>query len=156
MESVTQEESAFSKFLQHKVVKFFLSAGIATLVDVVIYFIIFSLILHKKTIDVFSYQASAHEFSLLISYTCGVVINFLLTKYAVFSESNLASRKQFFRFVLIAGIGFFANYGLLRVFVEICNFLPTTSRVFSALSLGIVSFYIHRLYTFKIKSGDEL
>lgn len=152
MNSISNPISFKHNFFQHKVVKFFLSAGIATLVDVFIYFLIFSYILEKKRVDVFNYKASAHEFSLLISYSCGVVVNFLLTKYAVFNESDLASRKQFSRFVLIASIGFFANYCLLRFFVEICGFWPTISRIFSALSLGIASFYIHRLFTFKIKS----
>lgn len=150
--TIVESPSAISKFLQHKVIKFFLSAGVATLVDVLIYFLFFTLILNKKYTNILGYKATAHEFSLLISYSCGVVVNFLLTKYAVFSESDLASRKQFFRFTLIAGIGFFANYALLRFFVEICAFQPTISRIFSALSLGIASFYIHRLFTFKVKS----
>jgi putative flippase GtrA len=152
MNSVIQEESTSNKFFDNKVLRFFFSAGIATLVDVIIYFFIFSYVLDKEGVRLLGFRITAHEFSLLISYSCGVTINFLLNKYAVFTESNLKGRKQFFRFALIAGIGFFANYVLLRFFVEICAFLPTLSRVFSALSLGIASFYIHRLYTFKIKS----
>lgn len=152
MDSITQEENIVGKLLQNKVIRFFLSAGIATLADVVIYFITFSYILEKESVNIFRREVTAHEFSLFISYSCGVIINFLLTKYAVFNESNLTGRKQFFRFTLIAGIGFFANYSLLRFFVEVCGFLPTLSRVFSALSLGVASFYVHRLFTFKVKT----
>jgi len=152
METVIEEESTSGKFLQNKVLRFFLSAGIATLVDVIIYFITFSYLLDREGVKLFNTRITAHEFSLLISYTCGVTVNFLINKYAVFTESNLKGRKQFFRFALIAGIGFFANYALLRFFVEICSFWPTLSRVFSALSLGVASFYVHRLFTFKIKS----
>jgi putative flippase GtrA len=147
-----EEENTLSKLLQNKVLRFFLSAGIATLVDVIIYFILINYVIDRASVKFLYSNITAHEFSLIISYTCGVIINFILTKYAVFAESDLKGRKQFFRFSLIAGIGFFANYSLLRFFVELCNFLPTSSRVFSALSLGIASFYVHRLYTFKIKS----
>lgn len=152
MNSVIKGESTFSKFLQNKVFRFFFSAGIATLADVIIYFVTFSYILERQAVHLLKTRITAHEFSLMISYSCGVIINFFLTKYAVFTESNLAGRKQFFRFALIAGIGFFANYSLLRLFVEVFDFVPTVSRVFSALSLGVASFYIHRLFTFKIKA----
>lgn len=150
------EESALGKLFENKVVRFFLSAGVATLADVIIYFITFTYVLDKNGVYILNVRITAHEFSFVISYSMGVVINFLLTKYAVFSESNLAGRKQFFRFALIAGIGFFANYGLLRFFVEICDFVPTLSRILSALSLGVASFYVHRFYTFKIKVQNEL
>ena len=139
------------RIINNKVIRFFLSAGVATLVDVLIYFGVINYILNYQRINIGSYSASAHNFSLCISYSCGVVVNFLLNKYAVFSESNIAGRKQFRRFALIAFLGFFANYALLRLFVEIVGFYPTPSRIASALSLGVASYYVHKLFTFKIK-----
>jgi putative flippase GtrA len=127
-----------------------MSAGLGLLVDVTVYFITFTYIIEKRGVALFNYQTSAHEFSLFISYSTGVTANFLLTKYAVFSESTVASRKQFFRFALIAGIGFFANYTLLRFFVEIVGIVPILSRITSALSLGFASYYVHKLFTFKV------
>ncbi len=140
------------KIFQNKIIRFFLSAGIGMLVDVFVYFITFTYFISKSGIKLFNYQTSPHIFSLFISYTFGVTANFLLTKYAVFSESTLAGRKQFFRFGLIAGIGFFANYTLLRFFVEFFNILPILARILSALSLGFASYYIHKLFTFKVKN----
>jgi putative flippase GtrA len=143
------------RFFQNKIVRFFLSAGIAMLLDVTVYFITFNFIFIDDVVMIFGHSNKAHNVALLISYSCGVVINFLFTKYAVFADSNLASRKQFLRFSFIAFIGFFANYGLLRIFVEICNIAPTLARIASALSLGISSYYIHKFFTFKIKTTDD-
>ncbi|MFC5282748.1 GtrA family protein [Pedobacter alpinus] len=145
------DNNIFHKIFQYKAVRFFLSAGVATLVDVVIYFITINYIFSHQRVKFLNLSASAHTFTLVISYSCGVIINFLLTKYAVFSESNVATKKQFFRFSLIAFLGFFANYGLLRFFVEILELYPTFSRIASALSLGIASYYVHKLFTFKVK-----
>nr|WP_294894167.1 GtrA family protein [uncultured Pedobacter sp.] len=148
---ITNETDYLYKIINNKVVRFFLSAGIATLIDVFIYFIVINYVFHYRRVNIAGHTSSAHNLALCISYSCGVVINFLLTKYAVFNESNIAGRKQFRRFALIAFIGFFANYGLLRLFVEVFGFNPTPSRVASALSLGVASYYIHKLFTFKIK-----
>ncbi|OAQ41918.1 hypothetical protein A5893_02020 [Pedobacter psychrophilus] len=138
------------RFFQNKIVRFFFSAGIAMLVDVAVYFITFNFIFINDVVMIFGHPNKSHNVALLISYSCGVVINFLLTKYAVFSDSNLASRKQFLRFSFIAFLGFFGNYALLRFFVEVCNIAPTLARVASALSLGVSSYYIHKFFTFKI------
>lgn len=140
-----------NRFFQNKVIRFFLSAGMGMLIDVLIYFITFTYFVSRSGIRLFNYQTSAHEFSLFISYSFGVSANFLLTKYAVFSASTVASQKQFFRFSLIAGIGFFANYTLLRFFVEFFHIIPILSRILSALSLGFASYYVHKLFTFKVK-----
>ena len=139
-----------NKVLQNKIFKFFLSAGIGLLVDVMVYSITFTYLITNKGVKIWNYQTSAHEFSLFISYSCGVVANFSLSKYAVFAESTVASRKQFFRFAIIAGIGFFANYTLLRFFVEFCDVVPIFARILSALSLGFASYYIHKMFTFKV------
>lgn len=143
-----------SKIQQNKFVKFFLSAGIATLIDVIAYYIIFNFILEAASVNFNGYLLSGHEFTLCISYTFGICSNFLINKYAVFTESNLKSTRQFSRFITIAFIGFFANYGLLRFFVETCGLWPTFSRICAALSLGIASFYIHREFTFKVEQEN--
>lgn len=148
---IANDTTLLFRTLNHRVVKFFLSAGVATLIDVLIYFVVIKYMLHYQRVVIGVYSASAHNFTLCISYSCGVVINFLLTKYAVFSESTVAGSKQFRRFALIAFLGFFANYGLLRLFVEVIGFYPTPSRIASALSLGVASYYVHKLFTFKIK-----
>jgi putative flippase GtrA len=143
------------RFFQNKIIRFFLSAGIAMLVDVIVYFIAFNFIFIDDIVMLFGHPNKAHNVSLLISYSCGIVVNFLLTKYAVFSDSNLTSRKQFLRFSFIAFVGFFANYGLLRFFVEFCKIAPTLSRILSALSLGVASYFVHKFFTFKINSIDN-
>ncbi|MBK0381599.1 GtrA family protein [Pedobacter sp. SD-b] len=143
------------RFFQNKVVRFFLSAGVAMLVDVTIYFITFNFIFVKDVVMIFGHPNKAHNVSLLISYSCGVIVNFLLTKYAVFANSTLASRRQFIRFSFIAFIGFFANYALLRFFIEIFYIAPTLARIISALSLGFSSYYVHKLFTFKIKPNND-
>ncbi len=146
------QESYLHKITSNNVVRFFLSAGVATLVDVIVYFITINYFIKESRVQIGNYSASDHNFALCISYSFGVVVNFLLTKYAVFNESELGGVKQFRRFALIAFLGFFANYGLLRLFVEVFGFYPTPSRIIAALSLGVASYYVHKLFTFKISN----
>ena len=151
MSSEIDSNSFASKFANHTVVKFFLSAGVAFLVDVLIYYFLVNFIFGNGKVYFFGKLHSPNNLSLTISYSIGVVVNFLITKYAVFTESRLKGRKQFLRFIGVAALGFFANYALLRFFIEYLDFYPTPSRIASALSLGVVSFFVHKFFTFKIK-----
>lgn len=152
MQSLTKSsDSLILRFFQNKIVRFFLSAGIAAIVDVFTYYVIINFIINHSPVTINNEAISAHEFSLFISYTVGVLANFTITKYAVFNDSTLKSRQQFSRFAMVAVIGFFANYGLLRFFVEYCSLWPTLSRICSALSLGFASYFIHKGFTFKKK-----
>lgn len=146
--------SAGQKFLKRRLLRFFLSAGIAAIADFVMYFIMINFVLEKSTINVFGRIFKAHEFAFYISYSFGVLVNFTLTKFTVFNNSTLKSRQQFSRFVLIAFIGFYANYGLLKLFVELFGFIPTFSRILAALSLAFVSYYVHKLFTFSVNKDD--
>lgn len=149
---VLSKSETLNTFYQHKMVRFFLSAGIATVADVLVYYTIINYVLKHQSIQFNHFRVSAHEFTLTISYSVGIIVNFLITKYTVFNESNLRARKQFIRFATIAFVGFFANYALLRFFVELCGFWPTAGRISSALSLGFASYYIHKLFTFKVRT----
>lgn len=145
----TSVESFLTKFFQNKLVRFFLSAGIAAVVDVLTYYVVINYVINYSVVVINNESISPHEFSLFISYTVGVITNFMVTKYAVFNDSTLKSRQQFTRFAMVAAIGFFANYGLLRFFVEYCDLWPTLSRISAALSLGFASYFIHKSFTFK-------
>ena len=148
------ELSAWQIFIQHKVVRFFLSAGIAAIADSLTYYIIINFVINHSDVHLGTKLVKAHEFSFIISYSFGVLVNFAMTKFIVFTDSTLKNRQQFTRFILVACLGFFANYILLRVFVEVFNFWPTFARITALLSLGVASYYVHKLFTFRNKNDD--
>ncbi|KXK45983.1 MAG: phenylalanine 4-monooxygenase [Bacteroidetes bacterium OLB10] len=104
------------RVLNLKVVRYFFSAASATVVDVVIYFLAFNYIYHKEDIHLPFYTFSAPTASLALSYTCGLITNFFLTKNLVFKESDLKGHHQFLRFVLVAIGVLFLNYVLMNFF----------------------------------------
>ena len=100
--------------------------------------------------------------ALIISYGTGIVVNFLISKFYVFTESTLRGRVQFVRFLLGAALVFVGNYFMLKFMIwvlpQLLDFavLPYGKLVQSVLERGIsavvvasASFTFHRLYTFK-------
>ncbi len=150
-----EEGSVAYKLYQNKILRYFFSAGVATGLDVMVYAISFNFIFQKKIVYTPLIAISPHVASLMISYSCGLITNFFIARYVVFSESTGKRRYQFSRFFIVGVIGFFANYSVLRLLVEGFAIWPTFARIISALSLGVLSFYLHKIFSFRIKKNEN-
>lgn len=134
-----------------KPVRYFFSAGIATVVDVLVYYLVFNYVLHQQEVELFSSMiVQAPTVALTCSYSCGLITNFSITKYFVFHESELSGRIQLFRFIMVALVVLMANYFFMYFLINILGWYPTLSRAFSAISIGIFSFVAHRFFSFRI------
>jgi len=144
-----------SQVLQHKLVKnqvfrFVFSAGVGFLVDISAFYLLYHNLLSQHTYKVFSFTVRNFSLSLAISFFLGVIVNFLITKFLVFHESQTRSSKQFVRFVLVATIGFFANLTVVKLLIQEMDVYPPYARVIAALSLFFASYFIHKMFSFSL------
>lgn len=147
---------ALKPLLDSKLFRYFISAGLATWVDVVTYFMAFNYLYRKEDIDVMGYYTiSAPTASLMLSYTVGLLTNFTLTKLLVFKESELETHKQLFRYVLVAILVLGLNYVLMRFLIRQLEWYPTLSRAVSAITIGVLSFMVHKTFSFKVNNSNE-
>ena len=136
---------------KQKVVRYFFAAGTATLVDVGVYKFMLDAVLHRQPVYFSEHLVlAAITVAICISYSCGLITNFLITKYFVFRESEMRGRSQFGRFVLVAAVVFFANYLATKGLTEYLHWYPTIARAMSAITIGIFSFVAHKAFSFKI------
>ena len=141
------------KILDNKIIRYFFSAGLATLVDISVYFVAFNYIYQKQDINFFSIAVlSAPTASLMLSYTCGLITNFFITKYLVFKESDLKGIHQLLRYIMVALLILILNYFFMSFLIKVLNWFPTIARIVSALSIGMLSFVIHKFYSFKVSN----
>ena len=138
------------KISNNQVARFILSAGMGFLVDVSAFYLFYHNLLTQKTYDVFGVSLHNSTISLALSFFMGVVVNFLITKYMVFNESTSKSSKQFIRFVLVATVGFFANWGVIKILIQDFDIYPPIARIMAALSLFLASFFVHKMFSFSL------
>jgi putative flippase GtrA len=138
------------RLMQNKFLRFLLSAGTGFLVDILAFYFFDSFVFTKPRYSVLGHVTGNHALSLIISFTLGVLINFIFTRYLVFSESRLPFAKQFMRFGLVAFVGYFANLEVLKLFIKYLHFAPSLARITAALSLFFASFFIHKIFSFNL------
>ena len=138
------------KLLKNQVFRFVFSAGIGFLVDVSAFYLFYHNLLTQHTYQIFSYTVRNSTLSLAISFFMGVLVNFLITKFLVFNESQSKSSKQFIRFALVAVIGFFANLAVVKFLIQTFGIYPPLARIMAALSLFFASYFIHKVFSFSL------
>lgn len=144
-------KSVSQNAMQHKGVRYIMSGGIATGVDVATFFIMINYVLQKNNLVLGHIHIGAHIASLCVSFSLGLITNFLITKYFVFNESNIRGREQFVRYVLVAAITFVGNYFMMKLLVDVFNVWPTFARLIAVGTIAILSFRLHKVFTFKVK-----
>jgi putative flippase GtrA len=140
----------WERLLQNKFARFLLSAGTGFLVDIAAFYFLDKFVFTAETYNVLGHITSNHALSLVVSFSLGVLVNFLITRYLVFAESRLPFAQQFLRFALVAFIGYFANLEVLKLFIRHLNFAPPVARITAALSLFLASYFIHKIFSFNL------
>ena len=140
----------FKKIAKNQVARFILSAGMGFLVDIASFFLLFHYAFTQRNYNILSIKVNTSTLTLGISFTLGVLVNFVITKYLVFIESQTSAYKQFLRFALVAGIGFFANLGMIEVFIHYFSMYPPFARPLAALSLFFASYFVHKFFSFSL------
>lgn len=147
----------FSKrLLKLKVVRYFFTAITATVVDVSVYFLAYNYVIQKRDMHLDLLTITAPTLSLGISFCFGITTNFTLTKLFVFKESDLRTRYQFIRYIMVALAMLVLNYVLMSILIRQIGWYPTPSRAFAAISIGVLSFTLHKLYSFRVSNTEEI
>jgi putative flippase GtrA len=144
------EQTIGHKLFKSQVFRFVLSAGSGALVDVSAFHLFYHNIFDKKTYQILSLTIGNYTVSLAISFFLGVIVNFFMTRYIVFQESETKPSKQFIRFISVAIIGYFANWTIVKLFILKLNFDPDVARIIAISSLFFASYFIHKVFSFSL------
>lgn len=123
--------------------------GSNMVLDIFIYFISYHYVLHEQNLKLGFIAFKPHIGALFMSFCITFPVGFLLSKYIVFSKSELRGRIQLFRYLLIVAVCLFLNYSFLKIMVEYMNFYPTVARVFATGIIVTFSFLSQKHFTFK-------
>lgn len=119
------------------------------LLDILIYYISYNFILGKEILDLGFIAFKPHIAALWIAFCVSFPVGFLLSRYVVFTKSELSGRVQLFRYVLIVIVNLILNYAFLKTMVEYMDFYPTIARVFTTCIIVTFSFLSQKHFTFK-------
>lgn len=125
--------------------------GTNVLLDLFLFYISFHYVFDKSVLDLGFLVIKPYNAALLLAFVVTFPTGFLMSKYIVWTSSNLKGRVQLFRYSLMVLTNFFLNYVLMKFFVEFCGFFPTVSKIFTIFIVVFYSYMSQKYFTFKEK-----
>ncbi len=143
----------FSKLMPLQTFRYMACGGGNTALDICLYSVIYNFVLRQHDVPlwgnvVITSPIAALFLSLAITFPTG----FLLSKYIVFSESNLQGRVQLFRYFVLVAICLGLNYLFMKFFVGQLHIYPTISKIFTTAFVVAFSYLTQKKFTFKTKT----
>ncbi len=142
----------FARFMPLQTFRYLACGGGNTLLDIFLYFIMYNFVLHKQMLHLPFLVITPHIAALFLALAITFPTGFLLSKYIVFSESNLRGRIQLFRYFVQVAACILLNYLFMKLFVEYLHIYPTISKIFTTFFVVCFSYLTQKKFTFKVKS----
>lgn len=143
----------FAKWINRQTFRYLACGGSNTLMDICLYYISYHYIAKEQDVNMLGLHMKPHIFAFITAFCVSFPSGFALSKFLVFTESNLRGRVQLFRYALLVSTCILLNYVFLKLFVEMFGWYPTPSKVLTAILVAIFSYVSQRNFTFKVKEA---
>lgn len=139
----------FRKLIPAQLFRYGVSGCANMVLDWVLYFICYHFVFRQENLNLGFVTISPHIASFIVVFPITLLTGFWLAKYISFKESTLQSKTQLIRYISVVIANIFINYVCLKLFVDICGFYPTPSKMLTTFITVIFSFIMQKFYTFK-------
>lgn len=141
----------FHGFINRQTFGYAACGGGNTLLDIILYFVAYNFILNKEIVYTPIVAISPHIAAFLISFIVTFPLGFFLSKYVVFSESDLRGRVQLVRYFSLVIACLLLNYIFIKFFVEYIGIYPTPAKILTTIFVVAFSYLSQKHFTFRIK-----
>ena len=145
----------FRRLMNLQTFRYAASGGGNTLLGLTLYFISYKYIFYEKEFHFGFYAFKGHIAALFISFCITFPIGFFMSKYVVFSDSNMKGRIQLFRYFMICLFNLALNYILLKIFVERFHIYPVVAQVLTIAIVVLFSYIAQRNFSFKAGTVED-
>lgn len=142
----------FHRVCPRQVFRYGVSGSANMLLDWLLYFIIYHTIYYFTSGNVIPLGITAvspHIAAFIVVFPITTLTGFWLARNISFNESTIESRTQLIRYVSVVIANILINYVCLKLFVEVCHFFPTPSKMLTTVITVLFSFFMQKFFTFK-------
>ena len=145
----------FRRFMNLQTFRYAASGGGNTLLGFIIYYISYTHLLKERQLDFGFYAFKGHVAALFISFCITFPIGFFMSKYVVFSDSQMKGKVQLIRYFMICLFNLALNYILLKILVENAHIYPVFAQVLTTSIVVLFSYLAQRHFSFKANTAEE-
>jgi len=150
-EKIEKMVPQFGKMVSPQFFRYGCCGGGNMLLDWVLYFVVYNFILRHEMLHLGFVTISSHIATLCIVFPITLFTGFWLNKYVTFTQSTLRGWHQLYRYIVIVMVNLAVNYFGLKLFVDVCGFYPTPSKMLVTVITVTISYFGQKYYSFQKK-----
>lgn len=143
----------FQKWIPLQTFRYLACGGGVTVLGLVAYFLAYNFLLQGDFIHVGGLSITRYIAAYIISFFIAFPSGFFLSKFVVFSDSDLRGRIQLFRYGVLQILNIGLNWFFLHLFAGFLGFWATPSQALTSIILAVFSYFFQRYVSFQIR-GD--
>ncbi len=120
--------------------------------DISLFFVFYNFVYRKQVLELGFIAFQPHIAAFLSSFIITFPVGFLMSKYIVWTDSNIRGHVQLFRYFVIVLMNLLFNYFFIKLFVEYFRVYPTIAKLMTTVLVVIFSYLSQKHYTFKVKA----
>jgi putative flippase GtrA len=140
-------------FLPEQTFLYAACGGLNLCFDLCLRFIFFHFVIYGKNVAIIGRIFSPEVASFLFAFCFSFPSGFFMSKYVVWTDSNLKGRKQLFRYFVVVALCFIINISLIKLFCHVFNFYYMLASLLAAVFVIITSYLLQRFFSFKVVEG---
>lgn len=139
----------FRRIMNLQTFRYAASGGGNLLLGFLIYTLSYKFLFLGEEFNFGFYAFKGHVAALFVSFCITFPIGFFMSKYVVFSDSNIKGRIQLFRYFMVCIFNLALNYLLLKIFVERMHMDAILSQVITIVFVVVFSYLAQRNFSFR-------
>jgi putative flippase GtrA len=143
----------FLRFIPLQTFKYLACGGSVAVMDLLIYFFTYNFVFKHQPVPIGHIEIGAHIAAFLVSFAFSFPLGFILSKYVVFTTSELRGRIQLVRYGLTVLSCIGLNYLFLKIFVDVFGWYPTPSKAMTTILVAVYSYFTQQYFSFKVKKS---
>ncbi len=144
----------FRRFMPQQTFRYAACGGGNTVLGIVIFNVCYKYIFNEENVTAGFLVVKPHNAALFISFCISFVVGFTLSKFVVFTDSNIRGRIQLFRYFVTYLVNLMLSYFLMKIFVEFAHLNVMASQLITTAVIIAVSYLSQKHFTFKTGKED--
>lgn len=139
----------FQRLMPLQTYRYAACGGFNTGLDIVLFYIYYNFIFKKQIVHAWGFAISPHIASFISAFIITFPIGFYLSRYVVFTTSNVRGRVQLARYLMLVMASIALNYMFIKFFVEQLHFYPTIAKLITTVIVVTFSYLTQKHFTFR-------
>jgi len=141
----------FERFMPRQMFRYAATGGANTLLDILLYAIVYAYILDGRMLHLGFVSISTHIAAFLIVFPITFAVGFALAKWVTFTNSHLRGRVQLIRYFATVIGSLLLNYALLKLFVDLLHINAIVANILNKAIVIAYSYFAQTYFSFSTR-----